>query len=169
MPRFSRPAVIAAALILAPVLSQCSNKPAVPQQDISSTATLTFTPAATEKMKSLGQKAVVEALYYGLPTEASKAKANEEGQITLGEDQVDVDATSQTVKLSGLGVNQAVLKQITGGAVHVVVWAYSSPTAGTANQLDCSKADGLVSDFKAKPAAVACDVAKAEARSDVSS
>jgi hypothetical protein len=160
MTRFRTITAISAALLTGLALSQCGGKPKVPAQDFSYSVAVSFTPAAIERMKTLGQKATVEAYYYGAPTQAEQSKVNEDGQIDLGMDFRDIDATGQTVKLSGDGIDQARLTSLSDGKPSVTVRVYSSATAGTPNQLACTAFNGTVDTAKAAPVAITCDISR---------
>lgn len=160
MTRFRSLAALPALVLTGLTLSQCGGKPKVQAQDFSYSVAVSFTPAAAEKMKSLGQKATVEAYYYGAPTQAEQSKVNEDGQIDLGMDMNDIDATDQTVKLSGNGIDQTRLTSLSDGKPSVTVRIYSSATAGTPNQLACTTFNGTVEAARAAPVAIRCDAAK---------
>lgn len=121
---------------------------------------VSFTPAASAKLKELGKKAVVDAYFYGLPTEATAGKADDEGHINLGEAFASIDGSDQTVTIKGDVIDPAMMANIKTDSTAVTVRAYLDPTAGIANVLDCSIFNGPVSAAKAKPVAIACDVAK---------
>ena len=160
MTRFRTLIAISSAVLTGLMLSQCGGKPKAPAQDFGYAVAVSFTPAAAAKMKTLGQKATVEAYYYGAPTQAEKSKVNEDGQIDLGMDMSDIDATSQTVKLTGNGIDQTRLSSLSDGKPSVTVRVYSSTTAGTPNQLACTAFNGTVEAAKAAPVAITCDIAK---------
>lgn len=121
---------------------------------------LTFTPAATAKLKALGKPAVVDAFYYGLPTPATAGKVDEDGHITLGQNFTTADGQNQTVSLTGNAVDPAMLDKIKDKAVSVTVRAYLDPTAGVANVLNCSQFDGPLTNAQTKAVTISCDVAK---------
>ncbi|ESQ83489.1 hypothetical protein AEAC466_12500 [Asticcacaulis sp. AC466] len=162
--RHFKPALfVSSAVLMGVMLSQCGGKSekasGTQMADMSYEAAVTFTPAAVAKLKSLGQKATVEAYYHGSPLETAKDKVNEAGQIDLGMDMTDIDASTQTVKLSGKGIDPEVLSTATDGKPSVTLRVYSSPTAGTANQLKCTEFNGTVEAAKAAPIAITCDAA----------
>jgi hypothetical protein len=160
MTRFRSLAALPVLVLTGLTLSQCGGKPKVPPQDFSYAVAVRFTPAAADRMKALGQKATVEAYYYGAPTEAEKSKVNEDGQIDLGMDFRDIDATGQTVELSGEGIDQTRLTSLSDGKPSVTVRVYSSATAGTPNQLACTAFNGTIEAARAAPVAITCDIAR---------
>jgi hypothetical protein len=162
--RHFKPALlVSSAVLMGVMLSQCSGQPGktggAQMADMSYEAAITFTPGAVAKLKSLGQKATVEAYYHGAPLDTAKDKVNEAGQIDLGMDQVDIDASTQTVKLTGKGIDPDVLSKATDGKPSVTLRVYSAATAGTANQLKCTEFNGTVEAAKAAPIAITCDAA----------
>lgn len=150
---------------LAVSLSQCGGKPksaatateeAGPTASYSYDVALTFTPAATARLKAKGQKAELSAYYFGAPTDAGKDKVNEAGEIEMGENLIAVDGTTQTVHVDA-NIDAKALGFVAGGQPSVLVTAWLDPTAG-ANALKCTTFKGTVADAKAKPVAVSCDV-----------
>ena len=159
--------VVKSALCLALVmsLSQCGGKPksaatatvdAGPTASYSYDVALSFAPAAVAKLKTKGGKAEVSAYYFGAPTDAGKDKVNEAGEIEMGENLIDVDASTQTVHVDA-NVDAKALGFVAGGQPSVLISAYLAPTAGT-NVLKCTTFKGAVADAKAKPVAISCDV-----------
>ncbi len=144
---------ISAALSLAVCLSQCSQ----PKGPDTFEVALNVTPAAADKLNALSKKIEVSGYYFGLPTEASAPKANEAGEINLGEDLVDVAGKPQTVHMSGTGIDIVAQKSIKGETL-VVVSAYLDPTAGMDNILTCTSFKGTLKDAQAKPVAITCDL-----------
>ena len=153
---------IAATAIVGIMLSQCGGKPAEDKKakmgDTGYEVAVTFTPAATAAMKKLGQGATVESFFYGAPVEAAGDKVDEEGHIPAGMDQVDIDISTQTVKMTGNGIDPDIMAHIVGGKPSLTVRVYSSTTAGTPNQLDCTTFDGTLAAAQSVPVAIACDV-----------
>ena len=153
---------IAAVVVVVAMLSMCGRKPAEDKRaKLGNTAyeiAVTFTPAATAAMKKLGQGATVEGFFYGAPIEADKDKVDENGRIPVGMDQVDIEARTQTVTMPGTGIDPDVMAHIVGGKPSLMVRVYSSTTAGTPNQLDCTTFDGTLATAQTAPVAIACDV-----------
>ena len=145
-----------AAIAVGLLLNQCGQpKAAAYGVDVA----LSLTPAAAAKLKALGKAAVADGYYYGQPTEATAAKADEDGHINLGQSFASAAAT-QSVRLSGDAVDPAMLDKIKDGAVSVTVRAYLDPTAGVDNVLDCTRFDGPLKTAQAQPVAISCDLKK---------
>ncbi len=156
---------VSASVLMGVSLSQCGKKTdssgTVQTPAISYDVAVSFTPAATAKMKTLKQKAVVDGYYYGLPVDATQDKVNDDGQIELGQNLVEFDATNQTVKMSGDGVDPKMpATNYADGKILVQVRVYSSTDAGTNNQLSCDTFEGPLTDAHKAPVKITCDVAK---------
>lgn len=152
---------IAAIAVVIAMLSLCGKPAEDKHAKMGNTAyevAVTFTPAATAAMKKLGQGATVEGFFYGAPIEADKDKVDENGRIPAGMDQVDIEASTQTVKMPGTGIDPDIMAHIVGGKSSLLVSVYSSTTAGTPNQLSCTTFDGTLESAQAAPLAIACDV-----------
>ncbi|CAL4866576.1 hypothetical protein MMA231_00819 [Asticcacaulis sp. MM231] len=153
---------IAAIVVIIAMLSMCARMPAKDKRAILGNTgyevAVTFTPAATAAMKKLGQGATVEGFFYGAPVEAAKDKVDEDGHIPAGMDQVDIAANTQTVKMPGSGIDPDVMTHIASGKPSLMVRVYSSTTAGTPNQLDCTTFNGTLAAAQTAPVAIACDI-----------
>jgi hypothetical protein len=153
---------LAAIAVVVAMLSMCGRKPAENKRaKLGNTAyevAVTFTPAATAAMKKLGQGATVEGFFYGAPIEADKDKVDENGRIPAGMDQVDIAANTQTVNMPGSGIDPDIMAHIVTGKPSLLISVYSSTTAGTPNQLDCTTFDGTLVTAQTAPVAIACDV-----------
>lgn len=145
-----RPAAI---LSLCAALAACS----APAFKSDYNASVTFTPAAVAALKAAGESVTLDAYYYGAPTEAAKGKANEAGQIELGQDLTPVDPASPSVHIAGKGILQDNLPMVDGGKVMVELRAYSG--TDRENLLTCTTVRASLADLQAKPATIACDAA----------
>jgi len=150
-----------AALATGLLLTQCGEKNAAAPSTASAHAgfdvKLSLTPAAAGKLAALGKPAVVDAFYYGLPTEATASKVDDEGHITLGQNFASA-SQSGTVTIDGSAVDPDMLDKIRDSAISVTVRAYLDPTAGAKNMLNCTQFDGPVKTAQAQPVAITCDV-----------
>jgi len=142
-----------AALGLCAALCACS----APKFKSDFTAQVTFTPAAAAALKAANETVFVEAYYYGAPTDATKDKANEAGQIELGEDLVTFDPAASSVHVAGNGLDQEHLKSVDSGKVNVELSVHSG--TDRADVIKCSTATASLTDLQAKPAALTCDAA----------
>jgi len=120
------------------------------------TVSVTFTPAAVAALKAANESVVLDAYYYGAPTDAMKSKANEAGQIELGQDLTAVDPASPTVHVAGKGILQNDLA-LTDGKIDVELRAYSG--TDRENLLKCAPVTAALADLQARPATIACDAA----------
>lgn len=150
MTRFIR---LTGALALCAALTACSSPAFKPDF----TVAVTFTPAATAALKAANETVVLDAYYYGTPTETTRERANEAGQIELGQDLVTVDPASPSVHVTGAGLDQVHLTAVEGQKVSVEIRAYSG--TDRTNLLKCAPVTAALSDLQAKPATIACDAA----------
>ena len=163
MPRTVKSVLFVSVSVLVGVaLSQCGKKSESTQiPAVGYDVAVSFTPAAQSKMKTLKQKAVIDGYYYGLPVEATKDKVNDDGQIELGQNLAEIDATDQTVKMTGDGVDPKLpTTSYADAKVLVLVRVYSSTDAGTKNQLSCDTFEGTLTEAHKAPVKITCDVSK---------
>ena len=144
----------AAAIAVCLLLCQCGKPAPKTGFDVA----LTVTPAAAEKLKSLNQTIEVSGYYFGAPIAAAKEKANEAGEINLGEDLINGGAASGTVKLPGTGIDPVALQSVDSGKPSVLVSAYLNPTSGLENVLNCTTFKDTVEAAQKTPVAISCDV-----------
>lgn len=144
---------LATALTLCAALSACS----APKFKSDFNASVTFTPAAAAALKATNETATLEAYYYGAPTDATRDKANEAGQIEMGLDQVAIDPTAPSVHVTGAGIDQVHLTAIADGKLSVELHVHSG--SDRADVIKCTTATATLSDLQAKPATIACDAA----------
>jgi len=153
MTAMTRSLRITVALGLCAALSACS----APKFKSDYTASVTFTPAALAALKAANETVFLQAYYYGAPTDATKEKANEAGQIELGEDLVTFDPATPSVHVTGNGLDLEHLKSVDGGKVSVELNAHSG--TDRADVIKCSTVTAALTDLQAKPATIACDAA----------
>ncbi len=120
-------------------------------------ASVTFTPAALSALKAANETAFLEAYYYGAPTETTKEKANESGQIELGEDQVTFDPATPSVHVAGNGLDLEHLKSVEGGKVSVDLSVHSG--TDRADVIKCQATTAALTDLQTKPVTLTCDAA----------
>lgn len=147
------PLRLVGALALCTALCACSAPKFKSDYDVS----VTLTPAATTALKAANETMTLDAYYYGAPTDTTKEKVNEAGQIEMGQDLVSVDAAAPKVHVAGAGIDQVHLTAIDGGKVSVELRAYSG--TDRANLLKCTPITAALTDLQAKPATIACDAA----------
>ncbi len=144
---------LAAAAGLCAALCACS----APKFKSDYTVAVTLTPAATAAVKAVNESVILDAYYYGAPTEATKEKVNEAGQIELGQDFVPVNPAAPNVHVAGNGLDLEHLKAVEGGKVSVELRAYSG--TDRPNLLKCTSVTIALTDLQARPAAITCDAA----------
>ncbi len=139
-----------AALALCTALAACS----APKFRTDYSVAVTFTPAATAALKAASETATLDAYYYGTPAEAAKEKANEAGQIEMGQDLAAVDPAASSVHVAGTGIDQQHLSAITG-TIGVELRVYSGTDRD--NLLKCAPVTATLTDLQARPVTIACD------------
>ncbi len=144
---------LAAACALLAILAACS----APKFKTDYVVNVTFTPAAAARLKADGLPAQLEAYYYGAPIDAVKEKANEQGQVELGLDQVSIDPATPTVTVKGDGFDLAHRDKVVDGKVTVQLRVYSQTAAP--NDLKCTTVTAALSDIQAKAPTISCDAA----------
>ena len=153
---------ITAMAALALTLCQCDKirlPGAKPAANYATTVALTLTPAALAKLTAVKDQVAIEATYYAYPNHDNTAKADNLGQISLGDDKLSVDPTAKTVPMPGTGLDTKSLPETSGDPV-VLFSAYSITIDGAQDELlECSNARGAISKFQAGPAQITCDVA----------
>jgi hypothetical protein len=153
MTAMTAPSRLFLAFGLCALLSACS----APKFRSDFTVAVTFTPAAVSALKAANEGVTLDAYYYGAPAEATKEKANEAGQIELGEDFIPVDPAAPNVHIAGNGIDQVHLTAVADGKVQVEVRAYSG--TDRANLFKCTPVTAALADLQARPATLACDAA----------
>lgn len=163
MPRLTTALTATAAALL---LTQCSPKPTEPAApeaakpvDYSYDVAVTLTPAAAAKLAGHADKLTVETLYYGNVTPQTAAMADPaDGTLHLNTDKVDVDPVSQTVHMTGAGVDPAKLPFITEKKPLALVNVYASHDGKKDGLIACSVFQDYVAVAREKPVAIACDL-----------
>ena len=156
-------------LIPAVALCQCSPKPEADTASQSAAApkavsfaydiALSVTPAAAAKLQARKEKITISAMYYGNVTPATQAMADpSDGTLHLNTDVVSVDPVSQTVHMTGAGVDPARLKYTVGQKPLVQINVFSGPKLTPANLIQCDVFQDYVSSAQAKPLPIHCDL-----------
>ena len=148
------------------VLVQCSPKPAeeaAPSAskapDFSYDVAVTLTSAAAQKLATRGDRLTLEALYYGNVTPATASMADPaDGTLHLNTDKVDVDPVSQTVHMTGAGVDPVKLPDITEQKPLALLNVYGSKAGKKDPVIACAVFQDYVAVAQEKPVAIACDV-----------
>lgn len=96
-----------------------------------------FTPEAAERLKVTHEKVIVSAYYYADPDAKYETKANEIGQIDLGDEELKIEPNDQTVHLEGK-LSRKGLKWAGDHAPRVNINVYSARLSGPDNILDCN-------------------------------
>jgi hypothetical protein len=147
----TRPIHIATALGLCAALAACS----APTFKSDYSVSVTLTPAAIAALKAANEGVILEADYFGIPTEATREKANEAGQIELGLDLVPVDPATSSVSVAGKGLDRQHLTAVEGSKVSVSLRAYSG--TDRADVVRCTSVTAGLTDVQAKPVTITCD------------
>ncbi|ESQ75513.1 hypothetical protein [Asticcacaulis sp. AC402] len=158
--------VFAGLLLGAACLVQCSPKPAADAvaassqtADFSYDVLITLTPAAEARLKTRGEKLTVETLYYGNVTPATAAMADpKDGTLHLNTDRVTVEPASQTVRMSGVGVDPVKLAYITQQKPLALINVYASKDGNKVATIACDVFQDYVAVAQEKPVKVNCDL-----------
>ena len=112
-----------------------------------------FSPAARDKLQSLGEHVVINAMYYGEPSDAGQPHMDEIGQVQLGSEVLTIWPRDQVVTLGGAlaGLPRELVQ-----APYLNVNVYSARFADEDNLLDCGLVDGPLSDLTKAPQAMTC-------------
>lgn len=117
---------------------------------------VTFTEASAKKLMDMGERVTVAGYYWGVPTAEAKGRADEQGQIPLGEDMVEIGPLNGHVTMPGVGLNTARLKDVEGGKPQLLVNVYSARLKHNDNLLDCGIFEGPVTEAQGKTPEISC-------------
>ncbi|WP_127107863.1 hypothetical protein [Pararhodobacter zhoushanensis] len=112
------------------------------------TVSLAFSELALATLSRRGEAVIVDASYWGTPTPAGAAQADEAGQINLGGDAVEVPAIEGVVEITGRGVLTDMLEWTVAGSIGVNVNVYSARLSSDDNLLSCDFIDGPLADVQ---------------------
>lgn len=118
---------------------------------------LTFTPRAAEKLVSTKERVIVAGMYWGAPNAAARPKADEIGQIPLGEDFVEVAPENATITVPAANFEPDQVQHV-DGAPQVLVNVYSARKAHEDNLLNCGIYEGPVSMAQKQAVDIQCDL-----------
>lgn len=120
------------------------------------TVDLSLSPKAATKLSALSEGIVVAAFFSGLPTPAARRKADGEGHIFLGNEEITVESTERLVQVTGKAIPRSRLDWVRNRRVEVLVNVYSARHKGPDNLLDCSIFEGYVAAAAQAPVKIAC-------------
>lgn len=154
------------ALTAAVALAACGDKPAaeVPAAGAKSYAykiELSFTPRTLEKLRELGEKVTISNFYHGMADPGAAAKAETMGQISFGDNAMQVEPANQIVRVSVSPFDPAKLKDIEGGP-RLLINVFTARKATPDNLLDCGIYDDDLAKAEAAPIPIACDLIEPE-------
>ena len=109
---------------------------------------------AAASLATIKETIMVVAYYYGLPAKGQENKADEMGQIQLGQEDVELPGAG-TATFSGAPIKTARLPYIDGG-VQVVINVFSGRKSSPNNLLDCGFFDGPVAQAAKKGLSLYC-------------
>ena len=127
--------------------------------DFSYDIALTLSPEAEAKMKARGDKLTVETLYYGNVTPKTANMADPaDGTLHLNIDIVEVEPASQTVHMTGAGVDPVKLPHIAGQKPLAMINVYASKGGKKVPTIACGVFQDYVAVAQEKPVALSCDL-----------
>lgn len=112
--------------------------------------------AAATKLASTKEGIEIAAYWYGEPTKAAKKRADDMGNINLGQEKARLPGTGGRAEISGKGAKVKDVGLTQGGAVKVNLNVYSARLGNKDNILDCSFFDDDLKLARLKPIAVLC-------------
>lgn len=119
---------------------------------------LTFTPGAAAKLAGMGERVIVDNMFYGLAKEGAK-DADETGQIGLGTKEIEVEAVDQTVSVSPPPFMPGPMSQIVEAeGARLLINVYSARRAHQDNLLSCGIFDDKVEAAPASQIAIHCEL-----------
>lgn len=115
---------------------------------------VSFSDAARAKLTELGERVVVNAMYYGDPTEAGQPYADDGmGLVSLGDEVFTLWPRDQVVTLGGAMAGLP-LDLVVEPGLNVNI--YSARFAHEDNLLDCGLVDAPLREVEAAPQAMYC-------------
>jgi len=110
--------------------------PEPPKEVAAVTVRVTLSPAAEQKLKSLGEKVKVEIIYGGDPSDTTSLQPNDLGMIELGKKVLELDGAG-SVDLPESEVDRSRLDEIVGQP-QILVNTTSARKAAANNLLNCT-------------------------------
>lgn len=139
-------------LIAAGGAAEAQAPTAAPRWEVS----VTLSPAAAKKLAAGKEEIVLSAAYYGEPTKAAAKKADEIGQIDLGQEELRLGSAGGRVVFVGKGFKADRLGWVVGREARVNLNVYSARKSSPDNLLDCELFEDTMAVAQAKPVAIAC-------------
>lgn len=119
---------------------------------------LTMTPRAAEKLASMNERVIVDAMYFGLAASADAPGVDDHGmEVGLGSDEVEVAPQNAVVTTPGSGFDPTHIASIKGEP-EVLVNVYSARKSHADNLLSCGIYQGPVKMAQQKPVEIQCDL-----------
>ncbi|WP_155847278.1 hypothetical protein [Asticcacaulis sp. AC402] len=99
----------------------------------------------------------VTTIYYGLPTSASAAKANDRHELPMGSQTFVVDRSTRSIKVTGEGLDVTLLADTADGQVQYKTNAIGVTQANFYHDIvDCSIARGVLTKPQVTPRVMKC-------------
>ena len=155
-------AVLAPALMLA----ACGDRPAAeaPATDAKSYSykvELTFTPRTLTKLQELGEKVSIANFYYGVAAPGAEAKAETAGQVSIGDNTMQVEPANQIVRVSVSPFAPAKLKDV-AGEPKLLINVFTARKVAPDNLINCGIYDDDLAMAQAAPIPITCDLIEPE-------
>lgn len=120
--------------------------------------TLTFTPQAAAKLAGMGERVVVDSMFYGIAREGAR-DADETGQIGLGAKEIEVEPVDQTITVTPPPFMPGPISQIVEKeGARLLINVYSARRAAEDNLLSCDIFEDRVEAAPAAQIAIRCDL-----------
>jgi hypothetical protein len=156
MNRYARQMDRISTLCAGAILAAVSAGPSLAAESFGFTVDLSLSPKAAARLSRLSEGIVVAAFFSGLPTPAARKKADAEGQIFLGNEEITVESTARSVQMTGRVVPRNRLDWVKDRKVEVLVNVYSARRKGPDNLLDCDIFEGEVTVAAQAPVKIGC-------------
>ncbi len=117
---------------------------------------VTLSPKAAAKLAAMGEKIDVAVYWSGEPKPAFAKKANNEGEIELGEEVLELPGSAVHAVVTGKKFVASHLSWIKGGSPRVLVNVYTARKKDPNNLLNCDIYDGDFAKLGEKPLSLAC-------------
>ena len=155
------------ALAAAGILSACGGSGEAPTAALpkgepvraeSYTVALTLAPEAAAKLAGMGERIVIDSMFYGIAKEGAE-DADETGQIGLGAKEIEVEPVDQTITVSPPPFMPGPMSQIVAEeGARVLINVYSARRAAEDNLLSCDIFDDRVEAAPAAQIAIHCEL-----------
>lgn len=120
------------------------------------TVVVTLSPRAADRLARLGESIELSAYWYGEATKAAKKRADEVGQIHLGDEKHVISGAGGTATFDGASFDAKKLSWVVGGKAMMNLNVYTARRKHPDNLLSCDLFDDDMALAVEKPVAIHC-------------